>query len=212
MYGDSLSGHRAGGEKLREFILWCSELGVEFLTVFAFSTENWKRDPQEVQAMMDLFLSEVPRLGDHAMRHNCRVRFLTSDAQQLPSEVREAVAELEELSSSCTGLTLNVCLSYGGRSDVVVACRRLAEQVQRSELTPEKINDALVKSHLLTGDIPDPDVLIRTSGERRLSNFLMFQLAYAELFFLDKHWPEVEQKDLLDIVKQFQHRHRRFGK
>ncbi|CAL1143828.1 unnamed protein product [Cladocopium goreaui] len=211
-YGDSLSGHRAGGEKLREFILWCSDLGIEFLTVFAFSTENWKREEKEVQAMMELFLSEVPRLGEHAMNHNCRVRFLASDSEPLPADVKAAVASLEEMSSSCTGLTLNVCLSYGGRSDVVRACRGIAEKVQSGELDPRHIGDATVKHHLLTGDIPDPDVLIRTSGERRLSNFLMFQLAYAELFFLEKHWPEVEQEDLMDVVKQFQRRHRRFGK
>lgn len=210
-YGDSLSGHRAGGEKLREFILWCSELGIEFLTVFAFSTENWKREEKEVQAMMELFLSEVPRLGEHAMTHNCRVRFLASDAEPLPADVKAAVASLEDMSSSCTGLTLNVCLSYGGRSDVVRACRGIAEQVQSGELDPRHISDAMVKHHLLTGDIPDPDVLIRTSGERRLSNFLMFQLAYAELFFLEKHWPEVEREDFMDVVKQFQRRHRRFG-
>lgn len=210
-YGDSLSGHRAGGEKLREFILWCSELGIEFLTVFAFSTENWKREEKEVQAMMELFLSEVPRLGEHAMTHNCRVRFLASDAEPLPADVKAAVASLEDMSSSCTGLTLNVCLSYGGRSDVVRACRGIAEKVQSGELDPRHISDAMVKHHLLTGDIPDPDVLIRTSGERRLSNFLMFQLAYAELFFLEKHWPEVEREDFMDVVKQFQRRHRRFG-
>lgn len=210
-YGDSLSGHRAGGEKLREFILWCSELGIDFLTVFAFSTENWKREEKEVQAMMELFLSEVPRLGEHAMTHNCRVRFLASDAEPLPADVKAAVASLEDMSSSCTGLTLNVCLSYGGRSDVVRACRGIAEKVQSGELDPRHISDAMVKHHLLTGDIPDPDVLIRTSGERRLSNFLMFQLAYAELFFLEKHWPEVEREDFMDVVKQFQRRHRRFG-
>lgn len=210
-YGDSLSGHRAGGEKLREFILWCSELGIDFLTVFAFSTENWKREEKEVQAMMELFLSEVPRLGEHAMTHNCRVRFLASDAEPLPADVKAAVASLEDMSSSCTGLTLNVCLSYGGRSDVVRACRGIAEKVQSGELDPRHISDAMVKHHLLTGDIPDPDVFIRTSGERRLSNFLMFQLAYAELFFLEKHWPEVEREDFMDVVKQFQRRHRRFG-
>jgi len=211
-YGDSLSGHRAGGEKLRDFILWSAELGVEVLTVFAFSTENWKRPPEEVDAMMQLFLSEVPRLGDHAMRHNVRVRFLASDAGPLPSDVRSAVAELEELSSSCTGLLLNVCLSYGGRGDVAHACRELAVQVSRGELDPNSITDSMVRQHLLTRELPDPDLLIRTSGEHRLSNFLMFQLAYAELFFLEKHWPEVTQQDLHDIVFQFQQRQRRFGK
>ncbi|CAJ1385032.1 unnamed protein product [Effrenium voratum] len=179
-YGDSLSGHKAGGEKLREFIHWCVDLGVEYLTVFAFSTENWKRDAGEVSAMMNLFLSEVPRLGEHAMRHNVRVRFLTSDAGPLPEDVKTAIADLEERSSKCTGLLLNVCLSYGGRGDIISACRNLATQASEGLLEVGSIDEDLVKKHLLTGDIPDPDVLIRTSGERRLSNFLMFQLAYAE--------------------------------
>ncbi|CAE7583452.1 uppS [Symbiodinium natans] len=211
VHGDALSGHRAGGEKLREFLLWSAELGVEVLTVFAFSTENWKRDPDEVAAMMRLFLAEVPRLGDHALRNNVRVRFLVSDAGPLPADVRSTIAELEELSSSCTGLQLNVCLSYGGRGDVAHACRELASQAVHGELDPSCIDDAMVRRSLLTGNVPDPDILIRTSGERRLSNFLMFQLAYAELFFLDKHWPEVTQQDLLDVVRQFQTRGRRFG-
>ncbi|CAE7642686.1 uppS [Symbiodinium sp. CCMP2456] len=212
VHGDALSGHRAGGEKLREFLLWSVELGVEFLTVFAFSTENWKRDPEEVAAMMRLFLSEVPRLQDHALRNNVRVRFLVSDAEPLPADVRCAISELEKRSSSMTGLLLNVCLSYGGRCDVSQACRALAEQVKKGELEPSEIDDGMVKQHLLTADVPDPDVLIRTSGERRLSNFMMFQLAYAELFFLEKHWPEVTQQDFGDIVSQFQKRQRRFGK
>ena len=212
VHGDALSGHRAGGEKLREFLLWSVELGVEFLTVFAFSTENWKRDPEEVAAMMRLFLSEVPRLQDHALRNNVRVRFLVSDAAPLPADVQAAISELEKRSSSCTGLLLNVCLSYGGRCDVSQACRALAEQVKKGELEPSEIDDGMVKQHLLTADVPDPDVLIRTSGERRLSNFMMFQLAYAELFFLEKHWPEVTQQDFGDIVSQFQRRQRRFGK
>ncbi|CAE7676187.1 uppS [Symbiodinium pilosum] len=162
--------------------------------------------------MMQLFLSEVPRLGEHALRNNVRVRFLISDAEPLPAAVQAAVTELETASASCTGLLLNVCLSYGGRSDVARACRNLALQVQRGELEPEAIDDALVRRQLLTGDVPDPDVLIRTSGEQRLSNFVMFQLAYAELFFLDKHWPEVTQQDLLDVATAFQNRQRRFGK
>ncbi|CAJ1434823.1 unnamed protein product, partial [Effrenium voratum] len=118
----------------------------------------------------------------------------------------------KERSSKCTGLLLNVCLSYGGRGDIISACRNLATQASEGLLEVGSIDEDLVKKHLLTGDIPDPDVLIRTSGERRLSNFLMFQLAYAEFFFLEKHWPEVAHEDLLSVVAQFQKRHRRFGK
>eukprot|EP00931_Biecheleriopsis_adriatica_P111544 TRINITY_DN85946_c0_g1_i1.p1 TRINITY_DN85946_c0_g1~~TRINITY_DN85946_c0_g1_i1.p1 ORF type:complete len:308 (+),score=67.80 TRINITY_DN85946_c0_g1_i1:119-1042(+) len=211
-FGDSLSGHRAGGEKLHEFIDWCVELGVEVLTVFAFSTENWKRDSREVEAMMRLFLTEVPRLRDHASKSNVRVRFLVSDEDQLPADVKAATDNLEQLSKTSTGLQLNVCLSYGGRSDVARACRELASKALQGSLDPSSIDDGMVRRHLLTGDLPDPDLLIRTSGEQRLSNFLMFQLAYAEMFFLEKHWPEVCKRDFLDIIARYQTRQRRYGK
>lgn len=211
-YGDSLSGHRAGGQKLHDFIVWCIELGIPVLTVYAFSTENWKREASEVEAMMALFLAEVPRLRDHAMRHNVRVCFLVSDGSPLPADVKAATKDLENLSASCTGMQLNVCLSYGGRGDVVNACQQLAGKVARGDLDARTIDERMVKQALLTGDLPDPDVLIRTSGERRLSNFLMFQLAYAELFFLEQHWPEVSREDLHDVIAKYQKRHRRYGK
>jgi len=211
-YGDSLSGHRAGGEKLRDFIEWGVELGIGVVTVFAFSTENWKRDSAEVQAMMGLFMSEVPKLGEHTVRLNVSVRFLTSDAELLPPELQAAMRELEEKTAACTGLRLNVCVSYGGRSDMTRACRQLARQVAAGEVDAEAIDERAIARHLLTGDVPDPDVLIRTSGERRLSNFLMFQLAYTELFFLEKHWPEVTREDLLKVIAGYRARHRRFGK
>uniref|UniRef100_A0A7S1SEG8 Alkyl transferase n=1 Tax=Alexandrium catenella TaxID=2925 RepID=A0A7S1SEG8_ALECA len=211
-HGSPLSGHRAGGERLRDFIDWCAELGVEALTVFAFSTENWKRGPEEVSAMMGLFLEEVPRLGEHALRLNVRVRFLSSDAQPLSADLRAAMQRLEERSASCSGMRLNVCVSYGGRGDIAGACRQLAQEAVAGEVDPQQIDDRAVAQRLLTADIPDPDVLIRTSGERRLSNFLMFQLAYAELFFLEKHWPEVTREDLMAIVAGYRARHRRFGK
>lgn len=211
-YGESLSGHRAGGQKLHDFIVWCIELGIPVLTVYAFSTENWKRDAHEVEAMMGLFIAEVPRLRDHAMRHDVRVRFLVSDASPLPADVKAATDELEELSASCTGMQLNVCLSYGGRGDIALACRHLATEAARGDLDPSTIDESIVKQALLTGELPDPDVLIRTSGERRLSNFLMFQLAYAEMFFLEQHWPAVSREDLHDVIAQYQKRQRRYGK
>lgn len=210
-FGDTLSGHRAGGEKLRDFLEWCVEAGVKFLTVFAFSTENWKRDPAEVEAMMQLFLREVPRLGEHAKRLNASVRFLVSDAGPLPAELRAATAQLEETSSGGTGLRLSVCLSYGGRGDVVLACQKVAREVASGVVEPKEVDENMIARRLVTGDLPDPDILIRTSGERRLSNFLMFQLAYTELFFLEKHWPEVTREDLLDIISKYNTRQRRFG-
>ncbi|CAE8722095.1 unnamed protein product, partial [Polarella glacialis] len=211
-YGDSLSGHRAGGEKLRDFVSWCAESGVEVLTVFAFSTENWKRDQEEVRAMMALFITEVPRLGECTKRLNVSVKFLASDEGPIPADVRVATKSLEEQCASCTGMRLNICLSYGGRGDVGRACRQVAQEVARGELDPNSVDEHTIEQRLQTGGLPDPDVLIRTSGERRLSNFLMFQLAYAELFFLDKHWPEVTREDLMDIIARYQDRNRRFGK
>lgn len=212
VHGDSMSGHKAGGERLRDFVEWCSEAEVEVLTVFAFSTENWKRPQEEVDSMMTLFLTEVPRLGKQAMRLNMRVKFLMSDSGPVPEDVLTATRNLEEETAACTGLHLNVCLSYGGRGDVTEACRQLAAEAAEGKLDPSKISEGDIKGRLLTGDLPDPDVLIRTSGEKRLSNFLMFQLAYSEFFFLDKHWPEVTREDLIGIINSYKARHRRFGK
>lgn len=211
-HGDSLSGHAAGGRKLNEFVEWCVEAGVKILTVFAFSTENWKRDPGEVEGMMSLFLAEVPRLGEHVARLDVRVRFLVSEDGPLPLELKTAMHELEEKTARSDGLQLNVCLSYGGRGDVLEACKCLAREAKAGKIDPDGIDEGALAGRMLTGGLPDPDVLIRTSGEKRLSNFLMFQLAYAELFFLDKHWPEVTRKDLNEIITKYQQRHRRFGK
>jgi len=211
-HGDSLSGHRAGGERLRDFVEWCVDLGIGTITVFAFSTENWKRPPDEVQAMMDLFMQEVPRLGEHTYRLNVSVRFLSSDEGLLPPELKVAMRSLEEHTSGCTGMRLNVCVSYGGRGDVSHACQQLAREVAAGEVDPSSIDERAIAKRLTTSDVPDPDVLIRTSGERRLSNFLMFQLAYTELFFLDKHWPDVTREDLLSVVRGYQSRNRRYGR
>lgn len=211
-HGNALSGHRAGGERLADFVEWAIEAGVSVLTVFAFSTENWKRSPVEVQGMMSLFLEEVPKLGERTARLNVRVRFLASDRALLPSELLEATARLEARTAACTGLNLNVCLSYGGRGDILCACREMARQAAAGELDPDTIDEGMVSQHLLTRDVPDPDVLIRTSGECRLSNFLTFQLAYTELFFLEKHWPEVTKQDFFDVLRAYQARGRRYGK
>eukprot|EP00929_Paragymnodinium_shiwhaense_P012056 TRINITY_DN11868_c0_g1_i1.p1 TRINITY_DN11868_c0_g1~~TRINITY_DN11868_c0_g1_i1.p1 ORF type:complete len:367 (-),score=81.79 TRINITY_DN11868_c0_g1_i1:159-1259(-) len=211
-FGTTIAGHKAGGDRLRDFTTWCSEAGVEHLTVYAFSTENWKREKKEVDAMMDLFLTEVPALGECTLRLNCRVRFLCCDEDRLPEGVRKAIRRLEEQTSHCTGLCLNVCLSYGGRSDVAKACQDIAKKVAAGSLEAEAIDEALVSQHLLTGHAPDPDVLIRTSGEVRLSNFLVFQLAYAEFFFIEKHWPAVTREDFDEILHSFGNRGRRFGK
>jgi len=211
-HGAAIEGHRAGGEKLRDFVVWCSEAGVAVLTAFAFSTENWKRQPHEVDAMMELFLSEVPKLGECTEKLNARVRFLCSEPEPIPVRVRSAMDGLEARTSTCDGLQVNICLSYGGRGDVVQACRELSRDVIAGNLQVDAINETALSRRLLTGDMPDPDVLIRTSGELRLSNFLIFQLAYTELFFLDKHWPDVTREDFLEVIEEYRKRGRRFGK
>jgi len=212
VHGESLSGHKAGGEKLSDFVEWCSEAGIEYLTVFAFSTENWKRDSAEVDGMMRLFLQEVPRLGEKTRKLNVRVTFLVSDGELLPRDVREATEKLERDTADASGLCLQVCLSYGGRSDVVRACKSMVQEVAGGSLAADDIDEEALSRRLLTGQSPDPDVLIRTSGERRLSNFLMYQLAYAEMFFFDKHWPEITKDDLWDVILSYRQRNRRFGK
>lgn len=211
-FGLSIRGHEAGGHKLRDFAVWCSDAGVAVLTVFAFSTENWKRDQQEVDAMMALFLEEVPKLGDCTVKLNSKVRFLCSEPERVPKDVMIAVRELETRTETCSGLKLNICLSYGGRSDVVEACKQVGREVAAGKLDVEAIDEKLLSQRLLTADVPDPDILIRTSGEYRLSNFLVFQLAYAELFFLDKHWPELTCEDFCEVIAGYRKRTRRYGK
>ncbi|CAM9908781.1 unnamed protein product [Discosporangium mesarthrocarpum] len=210
-HGDPLKGHADGGRKLGQFLEWCTDEGVEMVTAYAFSTENWKRDPQEVSVLMELICKACRELMEDAVEKNMCIKVLMCHTKQLPERVLKAIREAEEVTRFCNGLRFNICLSYGGRQEITHACKQVAAKVASGVLSIGQVDEALVEQHLLTAGLPDPDVLIRTSGERRVSNFLLYQLAYTELFFVEKYWPEVTREDLAIVIKEYQSRERRYG-
>lgn len=193
------------------------ERGVRALTAYAFSTENWKRDPTEVNALMHIFCRHAEKMREEALAWGVRVRVLCSDPARIPSHVLTRLRALEEATAGTAGngdaakFTLNLCVSYGARGEIANACRRLAARVATGDMAAEAIDEAAVAGELLTAGTPDPDLLIRTSGECRVSNFLLFQLAYAEMVFLPKRWPEVTEVDLDAILDDYAARERRYG-
>ncbi|KAJ0402616.1 hypothetical protein P43SY_007972 [Pythium insidiosum] len=212
-YGAGVRGHSDGSKTLVAFTDWCIEAGIQALTVFAFSTENWNRDPAEVDALMGLFRDFMHQIVPEALKRNIRVRVLVSDGRKFPSFIVKAIEDIESKTKHCDGFDLNICVSYGARDEIAYACRKIATKVANGEAVPEDIDEQFVGDHLLTAGLSDPDVLVRTSGELRISNFLLFQIAYSELIFLDKNWPEVTREDLHEhIILEFNRRKRRFGK
>lgn len=211
--GRATSGHYDGSRKLLQVAKWCIAERVHVLTVYAFSTENWNRDPAEVAALMSIFTKYCEELRTEAIERNIRVRVLSSDHGRIPPHVKVGLDRLQDDTESCIGgLQMNICLSYGGRGEILGACQALAHRTARGELAPDSITEKEFQDALLTSHCPDPDVLIRTSGEYRLSNFLLWQLAYTELFFVDKNWPELEKSDFLRVIRSFADgRSRRFG-
>jgi undecaprenyl diphosphate synthase len=211
--GSATSGHYDGSRKLLQVAKWCIAERVQVLTVYAFSTENWNRDPSEVAALMSIFTKYCEELRTEAIERNIRVRVLSSDPSRIPPHVKAGLDRLQIDTELCIGgLQMNICLSYGGRGEILCACQALAQRTARGELSPDNITEKEFEDALLTSHCPDPDVLIRTSGEYRLSNFLLWQLAYTELFFVDKNWPELEKSDFLHVIRSFAGgRSRRFG-
>ena len=215
MYGDTGRGHVDGGHTLSRVIDWCLEFGVQVLTVYAFSTENWNRDQAEIDLLMDIFVSQADEILQEAKQRNVNVKILSSDPNKLPTFVQRKFQQLEEETKHGCNMTLNLCVSYGGRGDIVNACRNVASKLMTGEIqTVKDINEEMLSKEMLTGQcvVPDPDLLIRTSGERRLSNFLLWQVAYSEFIFVEKHWPAINRNDMLDILEEYERRKRRFGK
>lgn len=280
-HSDPLQGHWAGGQRLVDFVQWCMDDGVEMLTVYAFSTENWNREAVEVSTLMSIFAQYAKKFRDEALARNVKVNVLSTDFDRLPANVQEAVRDLQESTAHCNsntsdsnnsgssinsnnisysksdvsrnsssdnvsdlhgsvsgvnsrnkkntvdnthrtrnvdstprekkGFTVNICLSYGSRGDITNACRDIAKQVTAGTLHADAINEDTVTQHLSTHSYPDPDILIRTSGEYRLSNFMLWQLAYTEMFFVDQFWPQLTHKDFRRILHQYATRNRRFG-
>lgn len=203
-------GHRAGAESVREAIDGCKEAGVEFLTLYAFSSENWSRPADEVSALMDLldrFLDEKDKDLDKQ-----NVRLLTiGQLGRLPEKTRLKLDRIRERTRNHGSLTLVLALSYGAREEIVQAARALAVDATAGRIDPEAIDAAAFEARLQTAGIPDPDLLIRTSGEMRVSNFLLWQISYAEIVILQKNWPDFRKMDLQAAVAEYQRRHRRFG-
>ncbi|MCA9727912.1 MAG: isoprenyl transferase [Candidatus Eisenbacteria bacterium] len=206
-----IAGHHAGRRSVREVVEGCGELGIECLTLFTFSSENWSRPSAEVSALMrflrQVLLEEVQELADNNVRLETIGR-----RGDLPRQVRRELEKTMTRLAGNTGLRLVLALSYGGRSELVDCCRDLAREVRDGTLDPEKIDEALVERHLYTAGIPNPDLLIRTSGEMRLSNFLLWQLAYAEIYVTDTLWPDFRKGDLFRAISEYQNRDRRFGR
>jgi len=210
-HGSAMKGHWDGGQMLANMTEWCMAEGVEMLTVYAFSTENWNREATEVDTLMTIFVQYASSLQEEALKNDVRVRVICTDSSRLPEKVRTATKLLEDTTSNCSTFLVNICLSYGSRGEIVNATRSLAVEVAEGKRVPESIDEGIFSNYLSTADLPDPEILIRTSGEHRLSNFLLWQLAYTEIFFVDKLWPELTKDDLHDILDNYTKRVRRFG-
>jgi undecaprenyl diphosphate synthase len=211
-YNDASRGHADGAQRLSECVEWCIELGVENLTVYAFSTENWKRSTEEVDFLMTLFKSHLEQILVESLKRDVRLRVLTSEDTKIPEDVKALIVRMEEGTKTHKSFALNLCVSYGSRGEIAGTCKKIAADVLAGKLSVEDIDEGLFDDRLLSGGLPDPDLLIRTSGEQRLSNFLLWQLAYTEMIFLNKAWPEMTKDDLLDCFCTFGRRGRRFGK
>ncbi len=205
-----IAGHQAGVEAVRQTVETCRELGIPVLTLYAFSRENWQRPKWEVQALMGL-LSQYLRSEIKKLKQNDISLRAIGNLSQLPDKVRQLLARAQEQTEGCKGLVLNLALSYSGRSEIIRAVRNLVQDVRQGKVDPEGIDEELFEKYLYTEGLPDPDLLIRTSGEYRLSDFLIYQLAYAEIYVTKTLWPDFRKKDLVAAITEYQNRERRFG-
>ena len=212
-YGNATRGHWDGSKTLIEFTKWCMAEGIQVLTVYAFSTENWDRNPSEVSALMSIFCKYCEELRAEAVQKGIRIHVLETESDRIPLNVREGIDRMVNETKHCDGFTLNICLSYGARGEIVNACKSIVEDVMSGFITVDQIGEIQLQKKMLTKHCCDPDVVIRTSGEERLSNFLLWQSAYSELFFLNKSWPELRKEDLLEVICAYADgRKRRYGK
>lgn len=203
-------GHRQGIDTVRDVVRACRNLRIEYLTLYAFSSENWKRPETEVAGLMDLLRLFIRRELDDLARNGVCIRMI-GDRSKLAPDIVQLIADAEAKTRDNRTLTLTIALSYGGQDEIVSAARRIAEQVAAGKLQPSEITAQVLENNLETAGIPDPDLVIRTSGEQRLSNFLLWQTAYSELIFIDKLWPDFSAQDLAEAVTEFQRRERRYG-
>lgn len=204
-------GHRAGMKAVRRCVEAALEAGLNYLTLYAFSRENWDRPAEEVAALMSLLVEYVERESEDLVQNGVKV-LVFGELERLDADARESVRALEATTAPGEALQLNLAISYGSRDEILRAVRRLAEQVARNELVPDEIDAALFEQQLYTAGWPDPDLLIRTSGELRVSNFLLWQIAYAELYVTPVLWPDFDRAELFEAILEYQRRERRFGR
>lgn len=204
-------GHREGAKAFRKIVEYCDKIGLHYLTVYAFSTENWKRPKDEVDSIMQLLEQYIDEAFDRKNESDgVRTKFI-GDMSALSPVLQEKIKRIEALGEGKSGLLVNVALNYGGRHELVHSMRALAEMVREQKIAPEEIDEAMVSDHLYTAGQPDPDLIIRPSGEERLSNFLIWQAAYSEFVFMDVLWPDFKPEHLEEAIRIFNQRHRRFG-
>ncbi len=204
-------GHSEGVTAVHRAVEFASDMGIGYLTLYAFSTENWNRPREEVDTLMHLIGWAIERELPDLIRNNVRIR-LVGDIGRIPEDARRRLINSEEATSRCTGMVLLMCLSYSSRWELTEAARKLAAMAVKGEIEPDRISEETFNSSLATAGVPDPDLLIRTGGERRISNFLLWQIAYSELYFTDVLWPDFGKTDFANAILDFQRRERRFGK
>ena len=208
---DRSFGHQEGVVSVRKIMDAVTQLGLKYLTLYTFSTENWNRPKEEVQALMSLLVSAIHRETPDMMKKNVRLTAI-GDLSRLREDAYNTLQECIDMTSANTGTTLVLALSYSSRWEINRAARQLAQEVLEQKINPNDITEAMVSDHLTTKNIPDPDLLIRTGGEKRISNFLLWQLSYAEFFFTDVFWPDFREEELYEAILYYQQRERRFGK
>ena len=207
---DTKLGHKAGAETLEKIASYANDIGLKYLTVYAFSTENWKRTKEEIGALMLLLNSYLDKFLNKESLRNIKIRVL-GDIESLDNSLKNSIKKIVEKSKNNTGLTLNIAFNYGGRAELTRAVKNISKGVKDGSLKLEDIDEKLISENLYTNGEPEPDLLIRTGGELRISNFLLWQLAYTEFLFLDKYWPDFNEEDLLNAINVFEKRNRKFG-
>lgn len=205
------AGHSRGIESVRDIVKACSQLGVHYLTLYTFSTENWRRPKDEVSMLMRLLLKSLRDEADELNQNDIKITMI-GDLESLPKEVQKELRDACEKTKDNKKMVLNLALSYSGRLEILTAIKNIANSVAHRKITPEDIDESVFSNHLMTKDMPDPDLVMRTSGEFRVSNFLLWQIAYSEFYISEVLWPDFRRNDLYDAIRSFQKRERRFGK
>ena len=203
-------GHKEGAKTLEKIVRYANKIGIEYITVYAFSTENWKRTEEEVKSLMLLFQTYLDDYAKRADTENIKVKII-GNMLELSPKMQESIKKCMERTKNNTGITFNIALNYGGRNELISAIKHIAKDVKEEKISIEDINENMVSEHLYTKGQPDPDLMIRTSGELRLSNFLPWQLVYSEFLFIDKNWPDFTEEDLDEAINIYEKRTRKYG-